>query len=81
VVADEALRSEVDELVTKIAAGPTRSFGAAKRLLYGSLDMPLTQQLASEEAQLLAAGGRADAREGVTAFVDKRTPKFTGDLS
>jgi 2-(1,2-epoxy-1,2-dihydrophenyl)acetyl-CoA isomerase len=81
VVSDDALTSEVEGLVARLAAGPTRSFGAAKRLLYGSLGAPLSQQLADEEAQLLAAGGRADAREGVTAFVDKRAPRFTGDLS
>ena len=81
VVADDALGSEVEALATKLAAGPTRSFGAAKRLLYGSFGAPLNQQLADEEAQLLAAGGRDDAREGVTAFVEKRAPGFTGDVS
>jgi len=50
----------------------------AKRLLRDSIGTTLTDQLASEEAELIAAGEREDAREGVTAFAEKRTPLFNG---
>ncbi|MEX0665296.1 MAG: enoyl-CoA hydratase-related protein [Acidimicrobiia bacterium] len=76
VVPDDALTAEAEALVTKLAAGPTRSFGVAKRLLRGSLGAGLRDQLANEEKELIAAGGRDDAEEGVTAFVEKRPPRF-----
>ena len=78
VVADDALAAEAEAVATKLATGPTRSFGVAKRLLRDSIGTSLTEQLAAEERELLAAGGRADAREGVVAFVEKRPPNFTG---
>jgi 2-(1,2-epoxy-1,2-dihydrophenyl)acetyl-CoA isomerase len=78
VVPDDALTSEAEALAATLAAGPTKSFGVAKRLLRDSLGTTLHDQLQDEERELLAAGGREDAREGVTAFAEKRAASFTG---
>ena len=69
---------EADQLVGRLAAGPTRSYAASKRALnqfiYGDLDAQLEL-----EAQLQHALGRTqDFFEGTAAFVEKRAPAFTG---
>jgi len=75
---DDRLQPEAESLARRLAAGPTRSYGAAKqalnRSLYGDLDAQL-----SLEAELQHQLGRTqDFVEGVTAFAQKRPPRFTG---
>lgn len=78
VVPDGAVQSEAARLARELAAGPTEAFGAIKRLFSRTNDQSFESQL-EEEAQTLAAISRtADAREGITAFVEKRKPAFTG---
>ena len=47
--------------------------------LTATLATPLDAQLDAEREAILVAGARADAREGVDAFVAKRSPSFTGE--
>lgn len=78
VVPDEELAAATDALVAQLAAGPTLAYGAAKRLVHGSLEHTLDQQLTLETEAMARTGGSADGVEGVAAFVAKRPPEFRG---
>lgn len=78
VVPDAELATTVDALANEMAIGPTLALGRAKRLLCMSDQASLETQM-ENEAQLIALSIQtADFREGVQAFVEKRTPAFTG---
>jgi 2-(1,2-epoxy-1,2-dihydrophenyl)acetyl-CoA isomerase len=75
---DEELMDAANDLVARLAEGPTRSYAATKqalnRSIYGDLDGQLEL-----EAELQHALGRShDFREGALAFVEKRPPAFSG---
>jgi len=72
------LKSETDKLATRLANGPTHVYGNTKRLLYRSLENVWESQLQLEGETFADCAARADFREGVNAFAEKRKPKFTG---
>lgn len=79
VLPDAAYEVEVMALARRLAAGPTASYAAAKRLMNEAagvdrLDYHLDREL---EALARAADSR-DFSEGLTAFFEKRTPTFEG---
>jgi len=62
----------------RLAAGPSLALAAIKRCVYEGAEQPLEQGLALE-AQLIEQLFRSqDAVEGMTSFVEKRAPRFTG---
>lgn len=61
-----------------LATQPTRGLGLIKRGFNASLGVDLDDQLDYEEELQREAGGTADYAEGVRAFLEKRTPSFTG---
>jgi len=78
VAASEAFSARAAELAATYAAGPTRAIGMTKRLLDHADTATLEEQLELEaQLQAVAAQGE-DFREGVAAFVEKRTPEFRG---
>jgi len=78
VVDDEVLPATTQEIVTKLAALPTRAIGLTKRALYRAWSATLDDQLEYEAFLQHTVGKTADHREGVAAFLEKRGPKFEG---
>lgn len=76
VVPAEELDEAVEALVAKLAAGPTASYGATKRLLAASAQNSLTDQLALEAESIARLGGAPTGKEGVAAFLERRAPVF-----
>lgn len=78
VVPDADLAAATAELAAQLAARPTRALGAWKRLTAAAFATPLAQHLEAERAAFRTATGTKDFREGVTAFLARREPAFTG---
>jgi len=76
---DEEFAEKSYRLATKLATMPTKGLGMTKRALNQSYSNNLTQQLALEDELQTAAGKTSDYKEGVTAFLEKRKPSFTGE--
>jgi enoyl-CoA hydratase/carnithine racemase len=66
------------ELAGRMARWSSVALSLAKRAVRHSLETPLTAGLAYEKELFLAAFASEDGREGVGAFVEKRTPTFKG---
>jgi 2-(1,2-epoxy-1,2-dihydrophenyl)acetyl-CoA isomerase len=77
-VPDAELRSATEALARELAQGPTRAFGAAKRLFHQSTWESLETQMELEAQAIAAAGHTQDFAAGVTAFVNKQSPTFQG---
>jgi len=75
VVADEQVLVAAHELATRLASGPRGAYGVVKRLL-GDSEPGLEPQLARESAAIACQGQTEEAREGISAFLGKRSPKY-----
>ncbi len=74
-VPDEELLPEAERLCLDLASGAPHALAAAKRLLRESLGHSLETQLELETAALSDNARRAGP-EGITAFLEKRPPRF-----
>ena len=78
VVDDGEALAAAQAIAAKLAAGPTRALGLIRRQMAQALDLPFTQMLDIEHTNQTVAGRTADFREAITAFAQKRAPKFEG---
>ena len=79
VVPDEDLQAEAMAQAKAFAAGPTKAFGATKRLLQDTWTSGLETQMDRETRSISDLTRTDDAREGINAFVNKRKPSFKGE--
>ena len=78
VVAADDLEAATMKLASHLASLPGQALALTKRLLNESLERSLEDQLEAEAYAQDTAGRTSDHFEGVTAFIEKRTPEFTG---
>ncbi|MHB8694447.1 MAG: enoyl-CoA hydratase/isomerase family protein [Solirubrobacteraceae bacterium] len=77
-VEDDDVIAAASELVTRLAAGPTRAHAATKSLFNAAMMPTLVEHLALEteaQAELIAS---SDYAEGIAAFAQRRLPAFRG---
>ena len=75
VVDDAELGAQAQALAARLAAGPTESFGATKRLLDAS-SPGLEAQMALEGRTIAAMSAHPHGREGIAAFIEKRPARY-----
>jgi 2-(1,2-epoxy-1,2-dihydrophenyl)acetyl-CoA isomerase len=78
VVPDDRLLEEGLALARELAAGPTLSLAATKRLLWDGLGRSVEQCLPDESRTVSELSGTSDSREGLAAVIERRDPKFEG---
>jgi 2-(1,2-epoxy-1,2-dihydrophenyl)acetyl-CoA isomerase len=78
-VEDEALDSEVDAIAEKLASLPPLGLAATKEMIRTSWQYSLDEELERQAGTMRRLGYTTDYLEGVSAFLEKRPPRFTGN--
>ncbi|MFJ8664435.1 enoyl-CoA hydratase/isomerase family protein [Streptomyces sp. NPDC093600] len=78
VVVAEELEQSAREWAERLARGPTRALALTKQLVNASLDADRASAFAAEAAAQEINMATRDAKEGVAAFVERRTPRYEG---
>ena len=67
------------ELAQELAEMPTLAVAGVLRCVVGAGEKSLAEGIAEERRAVLATMGTPDQREGIKAFLEKRTPRFKRD--
>jgi enoyl-CoA hydratase len=76
---NDELQQRADDLARQLADGPAIAIAGILRSVVGAQDKTLEEALADERRAVLETMGTKDQREGMTAFLEKRKPEFTGE--
>lgn len=79
VVPADTTVDEAIKLAEKIASHSKLIVGMCKESVLYSFETPLSQGLRTEKRLFQMTFGTKDQKEGMTAFVEKRSPNFTGN--
>jgi 2-(1,2-epoxy-1,2-dihydrophenyl)acetyl-CoA isomerase len=77
-VSASELEAVAEELVSRLASGPTVAIGLAKQAINYGQHATLQQAMTQELFNLELSCRTTDFKEGLAAFRDKRTPRFGG---
>ncbi len=72
------LDAAAEELVTRLASGPTVAIGMAKQAIHHAQRATLTEAMTQELYNLELSCRTTDFKEGLAAFRQKRPPEFSG---
>ena len=75
---DEELMTKAMAMAEKLAQAPTAAIGEIKMLLEASAANDMRTQLNLEHKTQIESAKKKDFVEGVTAFLEKRPPRFVG---
>lgn len=78
VVLENQVQEQAEALASQMAQGATRAFGATKRLVHQGWNESLETQMMHETRAISTMAASADAQEGISAFLAKRSPHFNG---
>ena len=78
VVDDDRVFAEAERIGQEWASGPTEAYGGIKRLFLMAPHRSFESQLEDEAQTLATISKTADAKEGIKAFREKRSPRFEG---
>ena len=78
VVEDDVLKTEASTLAEHLATQPTYGLSLIKKAIHSAAANTLDDQLVLERDLQRLAGRSSDYREGVQAFMQKRTPQYKG---
>lgn len=74
----EELMQESLKFAKRLTKMATKAIGIAKRCVYKGVELPLLEGLALEKDGFVEVFKTEDAKEGLTAFIEKRKPEFKG---
>jgi enoyl-CoA hydratase/carnithine racemase len=75
----QTFREDAFEYARRLASGPGETYSRMKKNLNAGMDQSLNESLVMEAQHLVESAGSAEAREAISAFLEKRPPKFHED--